>query len=53
MVRKLPNTIGEPGRTSWLRAIPVMASAKAWAISAGWVTGPMAPPMMNGEITQP
>ena len=30
-----------------------MASARAWATSAGWVTGPMAPPKMNGEITHP
>ena len=33
--------------------MPTIVSAWAWAIRAGCVTGPIAPPMMNGEITLP
>jgi len=44
---------GAPGRTSWVRAIPTMASAWAWATAPAGVTGPIAPPRMNGQMTMP
>jgi len=51
--RKLPRTNGAPGRTSWLKAPHIIASAKAWAIEAAVVTGPIAPPRMNGATIMP
>ena len=49
---KVPNTTGAPGRTSWVKAMPDMASARSWARVPATVTGLMAPARMNGEITQ-
>ena len=43
-----PNTIGAPGRTSWVKASPASASAKAWARVPATETGAMAPDKMKG-----
>jgi hypothetical protein len=43
-----PNTTGAPGRINCVRAMPAMASAKAWASVPAALTGAMAPCMMNG-----
>ena len=42
---------GEPGRASWPSATPTRTSACAWAIAPADVTGPIAPPRMNGTTT--
>ena len=49
--RKLPKITGAPGRSSCVSAQPAMVSASDWAIAPALVTGPMAPPRMNGTIT--
>ena len=49
---KVPNTTGAPGRTSWVKAMPDMASARSWASVPATVTGLMAPARMKGEMTQ-
>ena len=50
-LRKFPRIAGEPGRSSWVRATPTMASAMDWAMAPAVVTGPMAPPRMKGTTT--
>ena len=47
--RKLPNTNGEPGRTSWPNAPHISASASAWAMDAAVVTGPIAAAQYEGQ----
>ena len=42
---------GAPGRSSWVSAQPAIVSASAWAIAPALVTGPIAPPRMNGTTT--
>ena len=51
VVRKLPNTAGEPGRSSWPSATPTMTSAIDCATAPAIDTGPVAPPRMNGTTT--
>src|SRR5690348_13661282 len=45
---KEPRTTGAPGRTSWTKAIPPIASASVWAQTPAAVTGAIAPARMNG-----
>jgi hypothetical protein len=49
--RKLPKITGAPGRSSWVSAHPTIVSASAWATAPALVTGPIAPPRMNGTTT--
>ena len=49
--RKSPKITGAPGRSSWVRAQPAMVSASACAIAPALITGPIAPPRMNGTTT--
>ena len=39
---------GDPGLTSWPKAMPTMASARIWDATAAGVTGAIAPARMNG-----
>ena len=45
---KLPRMQGAPGRTSWAKAMPDMASARVWVMTPIGVTGAMAPARMKG-----
>ena len=45
-----PRITGEPGRTSWVKAIPASASASVWAATPALVTGAIAPARMNGVM---
>ena len=47
----MPRIAGAPGRSSCVSATHTMASAKHCASPAAVVTGPMAPPRMNGTQT--
>ena len=49
--RKLPKITGAPLRSSWVIAQPAIVSAKDCAIAPALVTGPIAPPKINGTIT--
>ncbi len=42
---------GAPLRSNWVSAQPAMVSACACAIAPALVTGPIAPPRMNGTMT--
>ena len=46
--RNEPRITGHPGFTSWVRAMPVKASASCWASVAGMETGDIAPISRNG-----
>ena len=46
--RKEPKTTGQPGRISWVNAIPAIASAICWAREAGTETGDIAPISRKG-----
>jgi hypothetical protein len=48
----VPNTTGAPGLTSWVKAMPTIASASTWVSVPATLTGLMAPARMNGEITE-
>src|SRR5262245_25047349 len=48
-----PKTIGQPGRTSWTKVMPAIASASVWAQAAAVVTGAIAPDSMNGVTSTP
>ena len=50
--RNDPKITGQPGRMSWVSAIPVSASAICWASAAGIDTGDIAPISRNGVTTQ-
>ena len=45
---KLPRITGAPGRTSWPKAMPAMASARVWVRVPTGETGDMAPARMKG-----
>ena len=47
---KLPNTTGAPGRISWAKAMPAIASARVWVNTPAGVTGAIAPERMNGVM---
>ena len=50
-LEKVPKTTGAPGRTSCVKAMPAIASARIWARVPATVTGLMAPERMNGDTT--
>ena len=48
---KPPYIAGEPGRTSWVKAIPARASAFCCTTAPATVTGAIAPARVNGVTT--
>ena len=48
---KVPKITGQPGRISWVNAMPAIASARIWVTVPVTVTGDMAPERINGETT--
>jgi len=48
----VPKMTGEPGRTSWQKAVPAITSASTCVKVPATVTGLMAPERMNGVIMQ-
>ena len=49
---KLPKITGAPGRISWVKAMPLNASASVCANVPATETGDIAPARMNGAVMQ-